>query len=34
MEAASGNLFINPASKPINSWIINNYPIINISESS
>lgn len=34
MQAASGNLFINPASKPINSWIINNYPIINISESS
>lgn len=34
MEAASGNLFINPASKPINSWVINNYPIINISESS
>ena len=34
MQAASGNLFINPASKPINSWIINNYPIINISISS
>lgn len=34
MEAASGNLFINPASKPINSWIINNYPIITISSSS
>ena len=34
MQSASGNLFINPQTKPLNKWFINLDPIISISETT
>lgn len=34
MQSASGNLFINPQTKPLNNWFINLDPIISISETT